>query len=384
MRKKSERIHNESTADQCESRVKEIEEIVDSFRSTLPHPHDFSPSTTDICWIPKMRKALINGTDQEFQNRKANIQATISELSATLLEERREFFLRLLPQDSPTIEHLSLATTLFDCTACHKYGVRIESALRHRCCYGYNHGWYSEKQFPNAMVAEVFRSEVGPSWSLAKFRYSTELAAIVREVVLECGEDPDIITTREMNRKGHRFACFGTDGKITVFSWLQAVSPRVYPRKEPTRRSRHTISSSTRSHNTTHIYRTGPFVLMNYRNTCLNQRINVTGVASTAGEQGLGNPNGSAGISVTSGSISHFRTFFLTSEHMVCAEQRSDIISPGTKLRTRPRRITTLIRNQTTLPPFDINQQRVSNLWFASAAESFAGRQGRVAESVLP
>jgi len=126
-------------AERRESRIDRVGVVLDSFRFSLPHTHDFSPSKADICWIPEAQKIIVHGTDKEFQDWEADLRSRIPELSAAWLEERRNFFLRLLPQDSPSLEHLSLVTTFFDCTKCRKSGMRIKDALSHYCegyCYG--------------------------------------------------------------------------------------------------------------------------------------------------------------------------------------------------------------------------------------------------------
>jgi len=225
MKERSECIHAQLREDILEFRTGKIKEIVSSFRSSLPHPHDFSPSTADVCWIPEVRKAIVGGTDEEFQDCEAEIRSRISELSATWLEERKKVLLKLLPQDSPGMEHLSLVTTLFDCKCCSKFGMRIEEALSHRCYYDDDR---RIPKFPNSTSRRYFCHEVGIPWDLRipMYRYSGELSALVRAIVLECGEDPDTITTKEMNEKHHRFVSFGTNGSIAVLSWFQAVSSR--------------------------------------------------------------------------------------------------------------------------------------------------------------
>ena len=156
---------------------------------------------TDICWIPEVPEVIIDGTDVEFQDREADIRSRISELSATWLEERRKALLEFLPQESPTLEHLSLATTLFDCTNCHRLGMRVEQALSHNCHFLYRDERFAT--FSNAERAMVSHYDVDAPWDLGltNFRYSANLSALVREIVIECGENPDAITAKEMNRK---------------------------------------------------------------------------------------------------------------------------------------------------------------------------------------
>ena len=133
MKNELKRIDARLDAQRCGSRIDRIGVVVDSFRFSLPHPRDFCPSEADLCWIPEVQKTIIGGTDEEFQDCEADLRSRIPELTAAWLEERRRFFLHLLPQDSPGLEHLSLVTTLFDCMRCDEFGMRIENALSHRC-----------------------------------------------------------------------------------------------------------------------------------------------------------------------------------------------------------------------------------------------------------
>jgi len=229
MRNESNRIQAQLDARRCESRIARVREIFDSFHFLLPHPHDFSPSTADICWIPEVRKVIVDGTDEDFQGLKADLPSRIPDLSAAWLEERRKFFSQLLPQDPPSLQHLLLATTFFDCVQCRESGMRIEKALVHYC-YNYGYGSKHKAGFSNAASAGAFYNRAGVPWDsgFSKYQYSAEFSAIVREVVVECGENPDTVTIQEMNRKNHRFVCFGRDGKVTVLNWSEAVSSGVH------------------------------------------------------------------------------------------------------------------------------------------------------------
>ena len=213
------------------SRIDKIRSVVDSFYDSLPHPHDFHPSVADVCWIPEVQKAIISGMDEEFDACETDIRARLPELSATWLQERRNFFLALLPQGSPTVERLSLATTIFYCTKCKDRGMRIEKALLHTCG-GWDKDYLNERRFqeiPGKHIAEVFCDKVRSPWhsEYSEYKYSEWFSCLVRGIVLECGEDPDTITTEEMNNKHFRFACFGTDGAIRVRSWHEVLSYRV-------------------------------------------------------------------------------------------------------------------------------------------------------------
>lgn len=243
MREKSRSVHVQLTSARCRSRVDQVKEIASSFRFSLPDPHDFSPSTADICWIPEVRKAVVDGTDEEFHDCIVDIRSKISELSAGWFEERINFFMRLLPQDPPTQGHLSLATTLIDCTRCRKVGMHIEEALSHHCCFHYNDGF--KAQFSNVTCAHVYYSTVGSPWNsgLAEYRYSTELASLTRDLLLECGENPNTITVREMNRRNHRFVRFDSS-RITVLNWVEAVSSGAWSPDDVTSHLPRAVSSN--------------------------------------------------------------------------------------------------------------------------------------------
>ena len=224
MRKKSETVRSES-------RIDKIQKIVDSFYNSLPHPHDFHPSVADVCWIPEVQRTIISGTGEEFDACEADTRARLPGLSATWLQERRNFFLTLLPRGSSTVEHLSLATTIFDCMKCKIYGMCIEKALLHACRI-WGQDYLSERRFkeiPGQHIARVFCDKAHSSWDsgYSEYRYSEGPSRHVREIVLECGEDPDTITTKEMNDKHLRFACFQTNGTIRVRSWYEVLRSRV-------------------------------------------------------------------------------------------------------------------------------------------------------------
>jgi len=300
MKDESAHIHAKLNAARWRDRIAKVQEMVDSFHFSLPHPHDFFPSTADICWIPEVRKAIVDGTDEEFQDCEADIKPRIPELSAAWLEERRKVFLQLLPQDPPRLEDLSLATTLFDCMKCHKFGMRIEDVLSHRCPYRHDNEYMAK--FSSINSANVFYYDLGAPWNsgLAEYRYSAKLSALVKEVVLECGENPDTITTKEMNRKHHRFARFGRDGMIKVLSWVEAVSPTACSLDGTTHDSCDTVSLSTGAKRGVH--RVGSSGLTNYLNMHLHRRTKeALGVASTAGEQvpPNGGMNGSSASKIT-------------------------------------------------------------------------------------
>lgn len=313
MKGESARVHARITADTCRTRVGQVKAIVELFRFSLPHPHDFYPSTADICWIPEVQKVIIDGTDQEFQHCKVDIQARISGWSTTWLEERRKVFMQLLPQDSPTVEDLSLATTMFDCERCPMHNMHIEEALLHYCYYFYDGG--PGERLPNDIISRVYRSDVGSPWDseFSKYKYSAKFATLVRKAVLECGENPETITTREMSRKHHRFAYFRPGGTINLFSWHQMVSSGAHPPDYLVPHF-HTVSSDTCG--TMEITRVDSYGPMNSPDIHLNLTEQVFGGANfggafIAGDLGSESPNGITKTSSRSNNILLPRKFIL-------------------------------------------------------------------------
>lgn len=345
MKEKSEGIHGQIVADRCQSRIKQVQEIATSFHFSLPHPHDFHPSAADICWIPEVRKTILDGTDAEFQDCIDDIQSRISELSATWLEERRNTFLRLLPQDPPTPMHLSLATTIFDCERCHKSPMHIEEALYHYC-YSSEGDILRGTKFLDYRIQPNYNHDIGSPWNprVAKYSYSATLAALIREIVLECGENPDTITTQEMNRKHHRFVRFDNyQSTIIVRNWVQAVSSGAWPPDNAMTHPCHAARLRTSAFG--HAYTVGSSSLMNYRSLNLNRRnVEVIGAAFAVGELMIGAPDCTTRGSRSSKIISLSRKSFPYLLHMVQTVARTssdlDLIdSPGTRLRTRLKKI---------------------------------------------
>ena len=208
MSKKSEEVR-------CWSRIGTIRRSVDSFYESLPHPRDFHPSVADVCWILEVLKIIISGTDEEFEACEADTGTRLSELAATWVEERRNLFLTLLSRDSPILEHLSLATTSLIARNA-VITVNVSKKLFHI------HAGAGTGTF-----AKVFNDEARLPWDpgRSEYKYSEWLSNIVREIVLECGEDPDTIPTKEVIRKHLRF---GTNGLIEVLSWYQVVGFGAY------------------------------------------------------------------------------------------------------------------------------------------------------------
>ena len=172
-----------------------------------------------------MQKTIISGTDREFEAREADTQAQLPKLSATWLKECRNFFLTLLLQDSPTVEDLLLATTIFNGKKCKVKDMGIEKALSHTCTdWSLDHAdKRHSKKIPSEHNAEVFYDGACSPWDLG---YSEKHSHLIREIVLECGEDLHTITTKEMIKKDLCFARFQPNGRIKVLSWYKVFNSR--------------------------------------------------------------------------------------------------------------------------------------------------------------
>ena len=341
MKRESARINAQLEAQRCKSRIAGVKKIVDSFRFSLSHPHDFSPSTADVCWIPEVRNTIIDGTDEEFQHCEADLRSRIPELSAAWLKERRKFFLQLLPQKPPSLEHLALATSLFNCTGCREYGMRIEAAFSHYChAVRRRRAIYYDSEhrasYSSVASANAFYDTPWGSW-FPEFEFSAELSVLVREVVFECGENPDTLTTQEMNKKHHRFARLGGGGVITVLNLFEAVSSRVCSLDDPRPHLYRAVRLSTSI--AAEMCRVGSCGLTNFRNTYLSK--GVFGVASAAGERGSPKAaNRATNYSVPSRFTSIAREFLPACKHMTYRTPSDVGVPLGTRFRTLLKKIT--------------------------------------------
>jgi len=236
--------------------------------------------------------------------------------------------------------------------------MRIEDALSHYC----RNSLYKRKHETNFSSVASTSAFYGIPWDseFAEYEFSAKLSALVREVVIECSENPDAITSQEMNEKRHRLACFGAGGEITVLNWVQAVSSRARPLDGPTLHLLHLVSLSATV--TMEMCCVGSCGLTNYRNMCPNRRTKgVFGVVSTVGEQGnLKTINSVVNGSVLSGVTFPVRGFFPICKCTPCGAPSDVGVSIGTKLQTRPKMIITETRMQ--LRCSNIGQETVFKL----------------------
>jgi len=76
MRAYKRKIEDKALQARCVSRVNKMRAIVDKYRQTL-HPHDFCLWREGVWWIPAIRKAITDGTDEEFNAWAAEVDSRL-------------------------------------------------------------------------------------------------------------------------------------------------------------------------------------------------------------------------------------------------------------------------------------------------------------------
>lgn len=206
----------------CISRVNRIEMAVEKYQRTLD-PHDFCPSMGDVSRIPDIRKAIIDGTDEEFNECIEEVTAKLPRLTFKFLKERNAILSALLPFKGRSADVLSLATVWFTCGLCHVPLMHGTDALMHQCRGPRSRPPVEpigEATFENWVLSRGWRA------GASGFRFSTVASTIARGLILDCGEDPENITVAEINSKFHRFV-FSEKGGLAVHGWRGAVSTGV-------------------------------------------------------------------------------------------------------------------------------------------------------------
>lgn len=158
----------------------------------------------------------IDGTDEEFNTCVETLG--LPKLTSLILDERTRKISALLPSDKPPDYTISLATVWFRCRSCYSY-VSGAGALRHRCLIG----WELPSGKSAAVASGAFALIQG--WCPENFRLEVSKTASIigRGLILECGEDPEVITSAEMNPKFHRFV-FYENGELVARNWEETAS----------------------------------------------------------------------------------------------------------------------------------------------------------------
>jgi len=209
-------IEDKAVRDRCVSRVEEMRVIIRKHQRTLLHPHDFCLSMEDVGQIPDIRRAIVNGTDEEFNRCIEDVTSGLPKLTSKIREERTTKYSILLPFDARPDNVLSLATAWFMCFPRLMDGTKV---------LGYRDP-VPQSQTPWSPVGE----ETFNVHALAQRREAKEsqvsfaetASTIARELILDCGEDPESVTFAEMDLKFHRFAIYEND-KLVARNWRETV-----------------------------------------------------------------------------------------------------------------------------------------------------------------
>ena len=105
--------YKQELEDDALSRVEEMRVIIREYQRTLFHPHDFYLSMEDVGQIPDIRKAIVNGTDEQFKICVEDVISGLPGLTSNFLEDRTTKVLALLPLDRRPDNVLSLAAVWF-------------------------------------------------------------------------------------------------------------------------------------------------------------------------------------------------------------------------------------------------------------------------------
>jgi len=215
MQRCKQKIEDKASRDRCRSRVGEMRAIIRKYQRTL-HPHDFCLSMEDVGQILDIREAIVNGTNEEFRICIEDVTSGLPKLTSKILEERTTKFSALLPFDGKPDNVLSLATAWFMCFPRLMDGTE---ALGHR-------DPVPQSQTPWSPIGEeIFNIHAlgqDEEATESKLSFSETASIIARELILDCGEDPESITLAEMDSKFHRFAIY-ENGELVACNWRETV-----------------------------------------------------------------------------------------------------------------------------------------------------------------
>ena len=168
----------------------------------------------------------------------------LPDLTTRWVEDRRKEYLEVLLKsfaDSDAAkapEPLELAVALFNCTLC-SYRTRTVDERRwpriveHHCFRGHLNP--ADDDFSSCVKSVVGQARPDYQHLGDKFVQADRGLAQIRDVIKACGQDPDVVTYREMEQCTVRLRCIhcATLAKQEIFDWKAAVSPHVLCRKFP-------------------------------------------------------------------------------------------------------------------------------------------------------
>jgi len=222
MQRCKQKIEDKASRDRCRSSVGEMRAIIRKYRRGTLHPHNFYLSMEDVGRIPDIRKAIVNGTDEEFNICVKDVICRLPELTSNILEERTAKVLALLPLDQRPDNVLSLAAVWFIFGPADSRSPHLmdgTEALSHRDPVPLS-------RTPETPIGE----ETFDRYALGQYRFPQEsmlsfseaASTIARGLILDCSEDPESITSAEMDSKFHRFGIYKND-KLVARNWRETV-----------------------------------------------------------------------------------------------------------------------------------------------------------------
>ena len=219
MRRCKQEIEAKTLTDRWWSRVRKIRKIVDRYKWGPSDPQRFYPLEDDICRIPDIRKVILYGTDEKFNTCAEKLTSRLPELASQCLEERAAELSATLPFTERPNNVLSLAAVWF-CRPFDQF-VHGSDALKELWvlpCGDLYERPISEAYFDTVILRRGWYNKK------SKFRFSDVASATARRLILDCGEDPESITSMEMDSKAHPFVFHEAD-EFFVCGWREAVSP---------------------------------------------------------------------------------------------------------------------------------------------------------------
>ncbi|KAK0484045.1 hypothetical protein IW261DRAFT_1466407 [Armillaria novae-zelandiae] len=189
------------------------------------NPDKITPSTADVCVIPKI-KAILENINVELYNYKvdfADIKAELPKISRDWRRSKGMSLLSLMPGNKHDISRLSLATTFFKCHECTE-PISYPRVLAHKCMTTLRHGYRNQS---DDMVRLCKGLQAEP-WNFNRNGVEChELAGgCAVDVVRASGLRAEKATVEDMERADVWLECMNCrvpERGSLVFQWRQAI-----------------------------------------------------------------------------------------------------------------------------------------------------------------
>ncbi|KAK0239751.1 hypothetical protein EDD85DRAFT_823180 [Armillaria nabsnona] len=189
------------------------------------NPDKITPSTADVCVIPKI-KAILENINVELYNYEQDFDDIKAELPRISREWRRSkgmYLLSLMPGNKHDISRLSLATTFFKCHECTE-PISYPRILAHKCMTSLRHG-YRNQSDDMVLLCKSLQAE---PWNFNRNGVECyELAGgCAVDVVRASGLRAEKATVEDMERADVWLECINCrvpERGSVVFQWRQAI-----------------------------------------------------------------------------------------------------------------------------------------------------------------